>query len=82
MWVDYLVPKRPEGEIGALRNENELVGRGLAYDAAVHRPETTQNPEEGRFPASVGSYVKQVLLHTYEICCLKWKEAGLTPGFT
>ena len=41
VWVDDLVPKRPEGEIGALRNENELVGRGLAYDAAVHRPETS-----------------------------------------
>ena len=66
MWVDYLVPKRPEGEIGALRDENELVGRGLAYDAAVHRPETSQDAEQRGLAAAIRTHDEQVLLqHTH-----------------
>ena len=57
-----MVPKRPEREIGALRNENELVGRGLAYDAAVHRPETSQDAEQRGLAAAIRTHDEQVLL--------------------
>ena len=60
--VDDLVPERPEGEIGPLRDEDELVRGRLAHDTAVHRPETTEDPEQRGLAASIGADDKQVLL--------------------
>ena len=78
MWVNNLVAKGPEGEVGSLRDEDELVRGWLADDATIHWPEAAQDAEKGGFPASVGSYDQEVLLYAcYQACFFMIKGGGL-----
>jgi len=61
VWIDDLLAEGAAGEIGALRDVEDVGVRGFVDGAAVNRPEATEDAEERRFTAAVGANDEEVL---------------------
>ena len=61
MRVDDLISERTEREIRSLRNVGKVGSFGLLDDSTVHRPETTQDSEEGTLSTAIGSNDQEML---------------------
>lgn len=60
MRIDDLVSERASGQVGPLRDVENLVYRRLRQSATLRRPELTEDPEERGLAAAVGTRDEQV----------------------